>query len=80
MKKDIITALNYITEGRWEEAHEIAQSREGHPDYDRVHALLHRIEGDDFNSRYWYRICKTAFPTISTEEETKLLLDHYTHF
>ena len=79
MKDQILQALQYIRENRWEEAHEIAQSREGHPDYDRVHALLHRIEGDEFNARYWYRICKLPFPSISTEEETKQLLEHYTH-
>ena len=80
MKKELITALNYILENRWDEAHEIAQSREGHPDFDRVHALLHRIEGDEFNARYWYSICKIPFPNISTEEETRALLAHYAHF
>ncbi|QHQ37297.1 hypothetical protein GO499_05250 [Algicella marina] len=39
----------------WEEAHAICQTAEGTPAYDRVHALAHWIEGDRFNSDYWYR-------------------------
>ncbi len=77
MKDQILKALQYIRENRWEEAHEIAQSREGHPDYDRVHALLHRIEGDEWNASYWYRRCGLACPTISTGEETEDLIRHY---
>lgn len=39
----------------WEQAHALAQSREGEPTHDRLHALLHRIEGDAGNAGYWYR-------------------------
>ncbi len=39
----------------WEQAHALAQSREGEPMHDRLHALLHRIEGDEWNACYWYR-------------------------
>ncbi len=39
----------------WERAHDICQGAEGTPDYDRVHALAHWIEGDRSNSDYWYR-------------------------
>lgn len=77
MNPEIIQALNYIKENKWEEAHEIAQSKEGHPDYDRIHALLHRIEGDEWNAKYWYSRCKIPFPKISFEEETNLLLQKY---
>lgn len=76
--KEIIQALQYIQEDNWEAAHEIAQSKEGHPDYDRIHALLHRIEGDEWNAKYWYRRCNLPFPTESIEEETELLMQHYT--
>lgn len=75
--KEIIKALELIQSDNWEEAHEIAQSKEGHPDYDRVHALLHRIEGDEWNAKYWYKRCKLPFPSISTEEETEELLQKY---
>ncbi len=39
----------------WERAHAICQTAEGTPEYDRVHALAHWIEGDRGNSDYWYR-------------------------
>ncbi len=39
----------------WERAHEICQSSEGVPAFDRVHALAHWIEGDRANADYWYR-------------------------
>ncbi|MGI9504247.1 MAG: hypothetical protein ACR2RE_14455 [Geminicoccaceae bacterium] len=39
----------------WKRAHELAQGHEGVAAYDRLHALLHRIEGDEPNTAYWYR-------------------------
>ncbi|MGB1387871.1 MAG: hypothetical protein ACPG61_03180 [Paracoccaceae bacterium] len=36
-------------------AHEICQAHEGTPGFDWIHALVHRIEGDDANAAYWYR-------------------------
>lgn len=35
-------------------AHALCQAREGDPDADLVHAILHRREPDAGNSRYWY--------------------------
>lgn len=53
----------------WEQAHEIAQGGEGDPDHDLVHALLHWIEGDRFNSDYWYR--RAGSPRTSTDAEAE---------
>lgn len=39
----------------WDQAHELAQAHEGQLAFDRLHAFLHRIEGDAFNAAYWYR-------------------------
>ncbi len=39
----------------WDRAHELAQAHEGDPAHDRLHAFLHRIEGDSANAAYWYR-------------------------
>jgi hypothetical protein len=50
-----LEALWYDAKGQWEKAHEIAQTDEGNQKYDRIHAYLHRKEGDIFNSKYWYR-------------------------
>ena len=54
-------ALNALKDGGFalgagfDQAHAIAQAREGEPLFDRIHALCHRIEGDHGNARYWYR-------------------------
>jgi hypothetical protein len=73
----IILALEFIKANDWEAAHNIAQSKEGHSDYDRIHALLHRIEGDEWNAKYWYSRCKIPFPRISVEEEVEELTVYY---
>ena len=52
---EILKALWYDANGDWEAAHNIAQSREGTPSYDHLHAYLHRVEGDTWNAGYWYR-------------------------
>ncbi|REA62708.1 hypothetical protein DSL64_07230 [Dyadobacter luteus] len=51
----LLQALWYDGKGDWEAAHNIAQSREGTRGYDRLHAYLHRVEGDEWNAGYWYR-------------------------
>jgi len=51
----ILEALWHDAKGDWQTAHSIAQSKEGSAQYDRLHAYLHRKEGDDSNARYWYR-------------------------
>ncbi|GGM81359.1 hypothetical protein GCM10010967_11480 [Dyadobacter beijingensis] len=51
----LLEALWHDANGDWEAAHNIAQSREGTRAYDRLHAYLHRVEGDTFNAGYWYR-------------------------
>lgn len=39
----------------WDEAHRIAQSDEGEPHHDLMHAIAHRREGDFPNAGYWFR-------------------------
>lgn len=70
----ILQGLWYDAKGDWEQAHNVAQSREGTPAYDRLHAYLHRKEGDRFNAGYWYRRAGTTFFTGSLEEEWQVLV------
>lgn len=65
----IAEALWYDAKGNWEQAHAIAQSREGTRDYDRLHAYLHRKEGDNWNAGYWYRRAKTEVFRGTLDEE-----------
>jgi hypothetical protein len=50
-----LQGLWWAGKGDWAQAHGCAQQQEGDPGCDRVHAHLHRQEGDLANARYWYR-------------------------
>jgi hypothetical protein len=54
MNADLLEAVNAALGGDWHRAHTIVQQYE----HDRlacwIHAVLHKIEGDAANSRYWY--------------------------
>lgn len=59
----------------WRRAHELAQRHEGVPAYDHLHALLHRIEGDDANAAYWYRRAGEAVSGGDVMDEVDLIID-----
>jgi hypothetical protein len=69
-----LQALWHDANGHWELAHNIAQSREGTPAFDRLHAYLHRKEGDDGNAGYWYRRAHAAVFAGSLQDEWKQLV------
>lgn len=76
----VLKSLDLLKAGGWtpgpemDQAHEICQDHEGAPMFDWVHALVHRIEGDDANASYWYRRAgKTRHPG-STQEEWQIIL------
>ena len=73
----LLLALWYDARGDWEAAHNIAQSREGTRDYDRLHAYLHRVEGDEWNAGYWYRRADAAKPAVSLKDEWKELVVYF---
>lgn len=54
MPPNLLTAVNAALAGDWNRAHEIAQQDEDDPLACWIHAVLHKIEGDAGNSRYWY--------------------------
>lgn len=51
---DLQAALDAALAGNWHKSHEIAQRDESDPLACWIHAVLHKIEGDVANSRYWY--------------------------
>ena len=53
-RERLLEGIEHARAGRWDEAHVVAQSLEGDPQADWLHAILHKIEGDASNSRYWY--------------------------
>jgi hypothetical protein len=70
----ILEALWHDAKGNWEKAHSIAQSREGTAAYDRLHAYLHRKEGDTSNARYWYQRAGAAVFEGPLEKEWESLV------
>ncbi len=77
MNTEILDALLFVKNNEWNNAHNIAQSKEGNPEYDRLHAFLHRLEGDTFNAAYWYRRCKMEMPSKSLNEELDELIAYF---
>lgn len=73
----ILEGLWYDGKEDWEAAHNIAQSAEGTPAYDRLHAYLHRKEGDTWNANYWYRRAGAATYTGSLLSEWETLVRQY---
>lgn len=72
--EDLKRAVQLAIDGDWSSAHAIAQRDEQDPLHRWLHAVLHKIEGDDFNSRYWYRGSGHSFEDFaSTEEELKAI-------
>lgn len=69
-----LQALWYDAKGEWDTAHEIVQQMDDVMAA-RIHAYLHRKEGDGWNSRYWHRRAGSVFPEgMSLEEEWDSLL------
>jgi len=71
------SGLWHAAKGNWEAAHEVAQDHEGERDFDRLHAYLHRVEGDEWNAGYWYRRAGTTMPAQSPEEELESLIQRW---
>jgi len=63
-----LAALWWDAKGDWDRAHEHAQERED-ADGMRVHAYLHRKEGDEPNAHYWYRRAAATPSTLSLDAE-----------
>lgn len=63
-----LQALWYDGAGQWDKAHSLIDHLEDITAC-RVHAYLHRKEGDNSNARYWYAKAGKVIPSISLEEE-----------
>ena len=61
--------------GEWARAHGIVQQDEDDPTACWIHAVLHRIEGDPGNARYWYRRARRAAPAeLAPDAELREIL------
>jgi hypothetical protein len=66
----LIQAIELAIDGEWEASHQIVQAYSD-ATANWIHALLHKVEGDESNSHYWYQ--KTAgkqytdYPDVTSE-------------
>lgn len=56
------SALAHLERGDWQAAHEIVQKDEDSPLSCWAHGIVHVMEGDLPNARYWYLQAKRNFP------------------
>ncbi|UCH52894.1 MAG: hypothetical protein JSW09_09915 [Pseudomonadota bacterium] len=54
MKNELLKAIDAALSDNWDRAHKIVQQYEDDSTACWIHAVLHKIEGDAGNSRYWY--------------------------
>ena len=54
-------AVELLEAGTWQQAHEIVQGDESELGA-WLHGIVHTLEGDIDNARYWYRKAGRAFP------------------
>ncbi|KAA3440821.1 hypothetical protein FOA19_02260 [Rufibacter hautae] len=68
-----LQALWHDAQGNWKEAHELIQDL---PDKNaaRIHAYLHRKEGDLWNADYWYKRAGKTRPAGTLPEEWEQLV------
>ena len=56
------SAVALLERGDWQGAHEIVQKDEESSLFCWAHGIVHVLEGDLPNARYWYREAKREFP------------------
>ena len=61
-RSDLNKALAHLERGEWQAAHAIVQKDEDSPLACWAHGIVHIMEGDSSNARYWYRQAKRALP------------------
>ena len=54
-KSELLRAIELARAGEWDAAHEVVQQYEDDATAAWIHAVLHKVEGDIGNARYWYR-------------------------
>lgn len=72
-KAVLLRAVDLAMNGQWDEAHHIVQEHEDEFAC-RIHAVLHKMEGDESNSRYWYRRAGKEFVETLTPDEELVLI------
>ena len=62
---ELARAVALLEKGDWQAAHKIVQTDEESALACWAHGIVHLMEGDVSNARYWYREAKRPFPKSS---------------
>ncbi|PSL46426.1 hypothetical protein CLV51_103404 [Chitinophaga niastensis] len=74
-----LQALWLDKKGNWTAAHDLIDNLPGR-DAARLHAYLHRAEGDEGNASYWYNKAGEKKPAYDLEKEWEILLEKFLSF
>jgi hypothetical protein len=67
--RDALTkAVEFLEAGAWQQAHEIVQAERSNLAA-WLHGIVHTLEGDLDNARYWYRRAGRDFPGRDAVQE-----------
>lgn len=73
-RKELERAVALLEGGDWQAAHKIVQRDEESTLACWAHGIVHLMEGDTANARYWFRKAKRTFPLRpSAPEEIRAL-------
>ena len=61
-RSELQQAVEHLQAGNWQSAHEIVQKDEDSALACWAHGIVHIMEGDLPNARYWYGRARRAFP------------------
>jgi hypothetical protein len=67
-ERELIAALDLLAAGDWRTAHEIVQKHDSTLGA-WLHGIVHTLEGDDDNARYWYQQAGRTFRGRAAVEE-----------
>lgn len=71
-----IAALWWLRNRNWQRGHDLIDGAPGQ-DAAWVHALMHRMEGDQANARYWYARAGRQPEGNTIGQEVNALLDYF---
>ena len=66
-------AIDFAINDSWDESHKIVQDLNSTEAY-WIHAVLHKIEGDEFNSRYWYERAQQSYEAYSDPKKERIFI------
>lgn len=68
-------AIHFAINDSWEASHKIVQDLHSKEAY-WIHAVLHKIEGDEFNSRYWYEKAQQSYEAYNDPKQELIFIQN----